>query len=60
VPATLQDDTGQIRIPLTLFHLDHHQCDVELVPSKTESEQLSSEPTRLVNGAQPMLAAGPR
>lgn len=60
VPATRHDNTGEIRIPLALFHLDQHEGDVELVLSKAESEQLHAELASLVNGGQSPVATGPR
>lgn len=38
--ATSDSDTGEIRVPLSLFHVDQHQGDVELVLSRTEAEEL--------------------
>lgn len=32
--------TGEVRIPLSLFHIDEHQRDVDLVLSRVEGEEL--------------------
>ncbi|WP_432252113.1 hypothetical protein [Streptomyces sp. HNM1019] len=32
--------TGEVRVPLSLFHLDQHQGDVDLVLSHTEATEL--------------------
>lgn len=32
--------TGEVRVPLSLFHVDQHMGDVELVLSRLEGEEL--------------------
>ncbi|MCB5909825.1 hypothetical protein [Streptomyces pinistramenti] len=37
---TISSDTGEIRVPLSLFDLDAHQGDIALVLSRREAETL--------------------
>ncbi|MFI1956127.1 hypothetical protein ACH437_30535 [Streptomyces xinghaiensis] len=32
--------TGEVRVPLALFHIDEHQGDLDLVLSRVEGEEL--------------------
>ncbi|TKA11757.1 hypothetical protein [Actinacidiphila oryziradicis] len=50
VPASRQDDTGEIRIPLALFDLDQLKGHLELVLSRVEAEQMYAGLSRLLVG----------
>lgn len=51
VPASREPDTGEIRVPLSLFDLDEPQGDVQLVLSSLEAEQLYATLSRLLADA---------
>lgn len=51
VPATRERETGEIRVPLSLFDLDEPQGEVQLVLSRTEAEHLYATLSRLLADA---------
>jgi hypothetical protein len=57
-PASREPDTGELRVPLSLFELDAHQLDVELVLSRVEAEHLYATLSRLINDDQPSPSRG--
>lgn len=59
-PASRNKDTGEIRIPLSLFHLDRPQGDVDLVLSRVEGEHLYATLSRHLNGGCPAGSIDPR
>lgn len=56
-PPTGDLDTGEIRIPLALFHVDKPQGDVDLVLSRAEAEQLHAKLSHLLNRTRPRVRA---
>jgi hypothetical protein len=54
-PVTREPDTGEMRVPISLFTLDAHEGDVQLVLSWVEAEHLHATLGRLL--ARGMTAA---
>lgn len=54
--ATGDSDTGEIRVPLSLFHVDQHQGNVELVLSRGQAEQLHAALSCMLDGRAATLA----
>ena len=52
-------DTGEIRVPLELFHVDSSQGDVDLVLSRGEAEDMHAHLSRLLTRTDPRVR-GPR
>lgn len=48
-PATSDPLTGEIRIPLAIYHVDEHQSSVPLVLSRVEAELLHAALSRLMS-----------
>jgi hypothetical protein len=48
-----EDGTGEIRIPLSLFHIDERQGDMPLVLSRAEAEHLHASLSRLLSRPGP-------
>ena len=52
--------TGEIRVPLALYHFDEHQADVDLVLSRVEGDALLARlSTALTDPADPAMRRGP-
>ncbi|MFI8988678.1 hypothetical protein ACIG63_27320 [Streptomyces antimycoticus] len=49
--------TGEVRVPLSLFHLDQHQGDVDLVLSRAEAAELQELLSVLTAGRPVSVAA---
>ncbi|QDL70990.1 hypothetical protein DNK48_17995 [Streptomyces malaysiensis subsp. malaysiensis] len=54
---TTDSGTGEVRVPLSLFHLDQYQGDVDLVLSRTEAEELQGFLSLLTAGRPVSVAA---
>ncbi|WP_262702067.1 MULTISPECIES: hypothetical protein [Streptomyces] len=51
--------TGEVRVPLSLFHLDQHQGDVDLVLSRAEAAELQ-ELLSVLTAGRPISVAAAR
>ncbi|MYU11571.1 hypothetical protein GTZ78_12865 [Streptomyces sp. SID8361] len=54
---TTDSGTGEVRVLLSLFHLDQYQGDVDLVLSRTEAEELQGFLSLLIAGRPVSVAA---
>ncbi|MFF4178973.1 hypothetical protein [Streptomyces sp. NPDC001750] len=48
--------TGEVRVPVALYHLDEVQAEVSLVLSRTEAEELRDSLTALLGGPTLVVA----
>lgn len=60
LPASREDSTGEVRIPLALFDLDQLKGNIELVLSRVEGEQLHAALSRLLTGDRSATACAVR
>ncbi|MEU7366653.1 hypothetical protein AB0B92_13825 [Streptomyces hygroscopicus] len=55
--VTSDSGTGEVRVPLSLFRLDRHQGDLELVLARPQAEALQSSLALLTTGHPVSVAA---
>ncbi|MBP8537868.1 hypothetical protein [Streptomyces sp. MK37H] len=57
---TSDSGTGEVRVPLSLFHLDQYEGDVELVLSRAEAEELRQGFLSFLTVGRPVSVAAAR
>lgn len=54
-PPTIQQATGEVRVPLTLYEVDENRGDIDLVLARAEGQRLFTQLAETLGLVHPMM-----